>query len=186
MKNNLDISLDHLGVIVVDMQKCFLNTTTAKVRRELISSQTEILKLCRNYDYPTIVLEYYSPCYGKTVGDLVQIINEIPRKIVLEKLGVDGFKINSLPYYIDRWGIESAIFMGVNGQMCVKKTASSAIDRGLTILTAKKLINTQEGLEKEFSESLPWFRSNGIYFDNYRSLLDLMKEKNQIRREITI
>jgi nicotinamidase-related amidase len=169
------IALHRLGVILVDMQTWFLSDIDVVDRKTMFSAQSDVLVACAKMDYPLVVLEYVD--WGDTDPRLKEAISEVPRYIFIQKSQNDGFTNPKLAQQLDEWSIDYLCFMGIGAARCVKETASSAIAHGKKILTARQLIASQTYNQKEFRKSIPWFEENGVYLQDYSSLVYLMSKK---------
>ena len=157
------------AVLLIDMQKKFLNKIDKSEKKKQIRSQIEVLQYCSQKDIPAAVLEFNG--YGCTIDELAYHINKLPRKRYLEKDRDDGFTNKKLSKQLKEWGSEHVCLMGINASACVVRTGMGAIDKGFIISTADQLI--AEPSNWDGNKSIPWFTKNGKYYDDY---IDLIKQ----------
>lgn len=160
-----------VAVLIIDMQKVFLEDIDGKERRRLIESQAEILNYCAEHDIPIVVVEYRG-C-GKTIRELKRRIKKVPRQEFVTKNVNNGFRNPELEEALKTWGVKKIILMGVNASACVIETAEGAIKKGFQIATSECLIADEGKTDK----SLPWYKKNSIYKENH---LELIRTLNTI------
>ncbi len=124
------------AVIIVDMQKFFLNNFTPKNRGLLIANQIEVIKLCVKKKLPFIIFEY--KCRGIFRGKLISQINNIIKNSYRETLikeSNSGFTKTNLDSILKNLKIKNILIMGINANGCVQDTAIGAIHRGFIEVT---------------------------------------------------
>lgn len=181
------VSSKNLAVILIDMQDSFLDEVSKEERNKEIPYQLDVLDYCKDNRIPVFVLEYHG-C-GETVRVLKEKVDSLPVKTYITKHYDDGFFETSLEKKLREQGVESILLMGVNASGCVRRTAESAVELGFKILTSKGLIAdpewhvtdefiiNKEGKHGKSDESAPWYKEHGIYREDYKGLLDLIKKE---------
>ncbi|MBS3165950.1 isochorismatase family protein [Candidatus Woesearchaeota archaeon] len=158
-------------VIVVDMQTGFLDDFDDKMRRRLIQSHFAVLEYCVKYDVPTAILEYAER--GRTILDLCDVIERVPRHSYFIKRVDDGFSLPELKLQLEQWGNYDLLMMGINGSGCVLRTAESAVDNQFKVYTAESLTGDPLWLIENPSNPAyrRWFKENGVYRRDHNSFL---------------
>lgn len=179
------ISSKKLAVLLIDMQDSFLDEVSKEEENREIPCQLSVLDYCKDNNIPVFVLEYWR--YGETTRVLREKVDSLPVKTYITKQYDDGFFKTDLETRLKEQGIESLLLMGVNASGCVRRTAESAVELGFKILASKDLmadpewhvtdefIINKEGKHGKSDESAPWYREHGIYRDDYRELLEIIK-----------
>lgn len=159
--------IDHLAVVIIDMQEYFLNHHPGRIVRKMIANQQNMLGLCARLDIPVIVLEYAK--HGKTVRELKKSLRKVWRKRTIIKRSSDGFQKTALVDHLVKLQIKTLLFMGINASACVLDTAKSALSEGFEIITADDLISDPSDWSMYKSET--WYRENGIFVYKSPNLL---------------
>jgi nicotinamidase-related amidase len=140
------INTSKFGVIIVDMQSCFLSQILQRERLNLLSAHEKLLQVCKKRDYPVVALEYLGG--GRTIPELVHQIDQIPRHNFFLKTRDDGFFRNeNLQLALEKWGLEYICISGIYADFCVLETARGAVRKGFKVITAKDLIASYRGIE---------------------------------------
>ncbi len=181
------VSSKKLAVLLIDMQDFFLKEVSEEEKKSEIPYQLEVLDYCKDNNIPVFVLEYLE-C-GETTRILKEKVDSLPVKEYVTKSRNDGFFKTNLETKLRSYGIESILLIGVNASGCVKETAEGAIRAGFKIMTSKDLIADPEWyVTEEFiinkngghgksDNSAPWYKEYGIYRDDYKELLRLIKQE---------
>jgi isochorismate hydrolase len=170
-----EVDLDRVGVMVIDMQDEFLKKIDPDEKEVMFAAQIDLLDVCREYDYPALLLEYTG--WGKTQKELYQSFQTVPRKAEFMKKVNNGFTHPFLSFTLDMFNIETIVIAGISAPYCVKGTAEVAIEEDKKIITARQLIASQIDRQKEFRESLSWFSRECIYVQTYTTITEMMKRK---------
>ena len=123
MENQTD--LGDIGIVVIDMQKSFLDDHDPVTIEYKIGNQQKVLDFCYRQNYSAAVLEYEDS--GDTIRDLTRYINRFERHKYFSKFCNDGFSNEFFSKQLENWGLDSLILMGVNTSYCVKETGMSAL-----------------------------------------------------------
>ncbi len=181
------VSSKNLAVLLIDMQDYFLKEVSEEEKKSEIPYQLEVLNYCKNNNIPVFVLEYLQ-C-GETTRILKEKVDSLPVKEYVTKGYNDGFLKTDLEAKLRSYGIESMLLMGVNASGCVRDTAEGAIRAGFKIMTSKDLIADPEwyvteefiikknGTHGKSDNSAQWYKEHGIYRDDYKELLRLIKKE---------
>ncbi|MDP2907601.1 MAG: isochorismatase family protein [Nanoarchaeota archaeon] len=181
------VSSKNLAVLLIDMQDYFLKEVSEEEKKSEIPYQLEVLNYCKDNNIPVFVLEYLQ-C-GETTRILKEKVDSLPVKEYVTKGYNDSFLKTDLEAKLKSYGIESMLLMGVNASGCVKDTAEGAIRAGFKIMTSKDLIADpdwhvteefiikKDGTHGKSDNSAPWYKKHGIYRDNYKELLRLIKKE---------
>ena len=170
------IKRDKLAVLLIDMQKYFLNVIPFFRKRKMISEQIKILQICAKYDILLVIIEMNR--HGEeTVDVLKNETKKVPRVSAIRKENPSAFKNTKLNRYLKRRGIKNLILMGVYADECVKSTAMDAIKKhGFKIITSSGLITSY--MKSDTYEN--WFRENGQFFDGIETLIQAIERKEKI------
>lgn len=169
--------IGNLAVLLIDMQEWFLLGIEYEEKHREIPYQLEVLEYCKNKDIPVFVLEY-KDC-GSTIKILKDKVDSLEKKTYITKPYDDGFVKTDLAEQLRKNEIATVLLMGINASACVLNTAAGAVMAGFKVMTSDDLIADPKSYG--LNESIEWYRSNGVYKDDYKDLLDLIsKEKYQI------
>ena len=155
------------AVLLIDMQEYFLDTIDEKEKKEMISSQIEVLEYCAKKDIPAAILEF--AYLGDTIDELVPYISKVPRRCNLKKTKKDGFTNPELLEQLNEWNVKNLSIMGILSSQCVKSTAESALKCGYSIATSNALI--ADHYLPYHKETIDWFKDKGKYYDDYKTLI---------------
>lgn len=183
------------AVLLIDMQKQFLNEHSKESKNIIIPSQLEVLDYCAKVDVPVVLVEY---SYNDTILVLKDKLRFVPRNKKVVKHHDDAFDDRTGPNLeevLDSFDADYLVFMGINANSCVKATASTALTLGYKICTSADLIADcyASGLgDISFSEEIiGWFKPSikkeshkflaqhavdfyklsSTFFDNYKDLI---------------
>lgn len=177
---------DNIAVVVMDMQRRFLNRLQPLEEEPLINSQLEVLDFCSITDIPVIVMEYvlenaeYEIIPDPTIERLKTKTEKIPRTKYLRRYyfgdeSNDGFEFGGLKDALKSFNPTYVCFMGIAASACVKKTAESTSKAGYEILTASTLIADEMdniGLLK----SHQWYKRAGLFFNDNHSIIEYIAQ----------
>ena len=159
-----------IAVILVDMQDFFLKRISPSTKKDLITNQSKIIKVCSSRHIPLIVLEYEGTGRGKTISALQKELNRA-MPIVIRKPHNSGFRDTDLASTLEELRVKKVVLMGINGSGCVQDTAMGALARGYAIATGRGVIATASKRDMNLATSKRWFLSNGEFFEEPSSLL---------------
>lgn len=167
--------LDHLVILLVDMQEYFVDTDE---KERLIPNHIEVLKFGHRHNVPAIIVEYDG--YHDTVSRLSAAIEKLyPVNITkIIKRRNDAFEGTQLTAILKSLGATHILIMGVNACACVYETANHALTDGFSVLTSRDLIAGYcGGCSRSNREK--WYADNTCYPANYQEILE--KELSTIR-----
>jgi hypothetical protein len=169
------------GIVLVDMQPYYTSLITAEKMKSMFSAQLEVLEVCKNKDYPLIVLEMEGG--EKTMPPLKDAIIRVPRNKTIIKPDYNGFDSTNLVDVLDEFGMYCMGLIGVNSSGCIKATAQGK-PRGIDFLVAQDLMAdnwANDGpfqTDHIFNAAIDWYREHSLsYFENYKDLIKLMEVK---------
>lgn len=163
-----------LAIVIIDMQDHFIGSMSEIRRNNLIDRQLEILQECIDQDLPVVVLEYDGS--GPTTSRLKAKLSQVPRLETIVKYLDDGFYGTNLDQVLKNLGVESILLTGVNASVCVRKTASSAVNIGYNVITGKHLITdvSCDGyVSFNLRDSLSWYEATSLFFPGPFSVSEL-------------
>ena len=174
-------SYSDVAVLLIDMQKDFLQNIDWKERKREQPNILEVLAQAGNYHTPVVVLEYNG--HRQTIEVLKRKIISLPTDIrYIVKSGDDGFYQTSLSAHLKQIGVKDIILMGINATGCVKTTAVGALENGFGIITSRDVIaqpsSWVDDEKYEGAEGSRWFQRKGRLADNYRDLLKIISESS--------
>lgn len=144
--NNPHLFRGNYGIVIVDMQKKFLDEIITHERERLISNQKSLLEIAAENDIPVLIFEYSN--WGKTLPEIQEEVNNIPRHKYFEKDDNDGFESykkidkNSPQIWLKNNKVKNLIITGVNTDVCVYATVHGAYKLKFKILTSIDLVAT--------------------------------------------
>ena len=170
LKNKLG---EQVGVIVMDMQKCFLDyysSSTSKKEsqimrylnenaKRMIYNQERIIAKCAEENVPLFFVKYgYKE---DPLTNLTDAAIKVSKKYLIEKEEDDGFIETWLDDCLRHEKVQTILFMGINSGTCVKETAKTALRKIYKI-------STGEGLVLDFKEykhkrAVEWYSEKGIW-----------------------
>lgn len=164
MQKRLLGSIDNFAVILVDMQKRFIENLRHGEANRIIPKQLAVLKYCLSANTPIIVLEFKAFEYGATIEILLEEAKKNPNFYLISKYWHSGFEETDLDNYLKLIGAKNFFLMGINADFCVRSTARDAIRIGYKIITSNEVISGQSHHRSD-NNSDPVFFCNNISFD---------------------
>ena len=165
------------ALIIVDMQKWFLEDLKREEKRSLVNAVISILNASKIYNVPVATLEYYSK--GPTIPEIRANIRT--DYCLFRKTMPNGFYKTRLKNQLTEWNTEHVYIIGGFGARCLTSTAKN-IPNGINVSTAADLVFDIPGEEKE---TIDWFVKNGKYYHHHESIIEDMA-KNYIKRQLQI
>jgi len=168
---------NNLAILLIDMQDMFMEDIDPEELNEEMQYQLAVIDYAKEHNVPVVVLEYFG--HEETTSVLRKAVDGLENVITFTKWRDDGFEDKDvltnkgLAEYLHGQGVKTLILMGVKASACVRSTGEGALDNGFGIMTSKQLI--ADPPYWNYEESLFWFRENGIYRDDYKDLLELVK-----------
>jgi nicotinamidase-related amidase len=162
---------ERFAVLLIDMQKKFLENINPLETKVQINSQIEVLDCCAQYDIPLVIIEY-NGC-GLTIKKLMKKAKKVQRQKSIIKSAANAFTKPELAIQLEEWNPTSICFMGVYASGCVWQTAGEAADKGYKIYSASPLIADPDSAMTLAGVEL--FTEKGVYYDDYLDLLKLMR-----------
>lgn len=161
------------ALIVVDMQRTFLDNLDSKYREKLISNIVELLTLANKKKIPLIKLEYDIvgvPFVG-TIDSIGSLFAPASSKTFVKE-NSSGFTKTNLHEYLQSLGIQEIILAGINANACVQDTAISALNRKYKVTTSFGLIASVWSGDLSFSRSnLKWYESKTNFMSKKENLI---------------
>lgn len=165
MEEKTKKEINNLAVLIIDMQKSFLDEPELK---DLIPQQIEVIRFCRQKSIPVILVEYR--VFGRTVMKLRKEVCPSLTSRVTKRYD-DAFYETRLKKVLSSMGITNLLLAGVYAGGCVYETAAHAIEEGFQVLTSCDLI---AGYCDTPLHNEAWYQENGKYFLNYQDVLSLI------------
>lgn len=166
------IIADQTIVLLIDMQKGFLDNISEQMREPLINTQRMVINYCAARDVPLVVLEYTPRCFGRTNGKLSRVAKMVPRNTVVEKKSQSGFNDTNLEEVLQTFERQNLYLMGIYTDQCVQKTAEDALKKNFKIAISQD-VTSCEG--KGEITNLDWFKGSGVYTDTYIEMIEIME-----------
>lgn len=172
IKGKKDKYVQTTAVILIDMQKLFVENLRKGEEDRIVPKQLCILEYCNKVDIPVVVLEFGKYRYGETIEVLMKVAQKNSNFRLIIKCDDDGFYCTDLHAHLKSLGVSKLFIMGINADFCVKATAESAIDNGYEIITSNEVISGQTHHSR--SNSVGWFRNNGQCIDKVAKFLEMV------------
>ena len=170
-RHGVPVPTDFGAALLIDMQPEFVRLLEEQTRMRLVTAQAMVIRHCARHDIPLVVIELARR--GITIDELYGDINHVPRLARITKTGNSGFFGTGLQVTLKKLNVESLLLMGVNASACVMLTATGAISRGYTVITAPDLIADEQSiLPYEAAVTDTWYRKNCIYAPGALSLVE--------------
>lgn len=145
--------MKNLGIMIIDMQDFFINSSHPKEIEILVDAQKKLLNFASENAIPVFVLEYFAK--GRTTQELKEGLSKNKEYVILKE-NDNGFirapnnieetfeaeyQNMQLQEKLREEGIKNLILTGINKDACVLKTAKGAEKRQYNIFTAEELMN---------------------------------------------
>jgi len=160
------------AVLLIDMQKTFLDYISEQMREPLINTQRMVIDYCAARDVPLVVLEYAPRCYGRTNDKLSRAAKMVPRNTFVEKKSQSGFNDTNLEQVLHDFGRKNLYLMGIYTDQCVQKTAEDALKKNFKITISQDVTSCVGNGDKI---NLDWFKDSGVYTDTYIEMIWIME-----------
>jgi isochorismate hydrolase len=152
------------AVLLIDMQKCFLDKLYSHDVNSIVLSQRDMISHCKKYGVPFFNIEYKS-C-GKTIFGVRKFAKEIENYKTIVKKEDDAFCNTKLDFYLKKFNVNSVFLMGVNMSACVLRTARSALNNGYRIAISSDVVADERNNYFMQEGSLSFYKQNGIFTDD--------------------
>ena len=174
MENNInqsnlqtDMTIQNLGVLIIDMQEMFLPCVSPTDRQIVTESCIGIADYCSDNNVPLILVTCEEVEERKTIEAI--LITAKYKDISITKNTEDAFMNIELEKVLNIRNIRNIFLAGINASYCVKQTAKGALKRGFKILTAENSIADPKGYETH-GKSRDWYKANGLFVADYNSI----------------
>lgn len=169
--------MNHLGILLIDMQDFFIERCPPKEIEILIKSQKKLLNFAYKKGIPVFALEYIS--VGETTEKLKRELSK-NKSYFIRKEGDNGFIIapphiedtfeeikqnRKIRNLLEKEEIQNLILTGIHKDACVLKTAIGAKNRKYNIFTSEELCDRTK-------KNIPWFYENSNHYKTLSELLD--------------
>jgi isochorismate hydrolase len=185
--NHSNTPLENFAVLLIDMQKYFLEDVRNGEKEKLIESQIKLSNQCKEKDIPLVVLEFVEKEFDEretaTIYCLNEFLQKVPRYVNLKKQTQDGFTNSRLEMQLREWNVNNLCLTGIYANACVMQTAFGALDRGFKIHTSKDLIADPKFIDRTKSEE--WYSENGSLYKTHEELISAIAEINNSSRNYT-
>lgn len=185
--DNKKINVEDLAIMVIDMQKEFLDKINNNELKKEIKNQEEVIDFAAKNNIPVYVITYEN--HGKTISELEDNLKNVKHVLRFNKKEDSAFS-NDYLYQSLSYGMRTnLLLMGVNASACVYSTAVAAKYRIFNILTSSDLIADPDFSKNQDSmsaylyeehqkmygkESRLFYQKQGIFKDYYKDLLKLI------------
>jgi nicotinamidase-related amidase len=174
--------MKNLGILLIDMQEHWINSSLPKEIENLIDAQKRLFNFVLERQIPIFVLEYIDS--GKTIKELTQALSK-NKTYFIPKYEDNGFIIDGLfsapdslkeeyqnqelKKILEKEEIKKLILTGITKDACVLETAKGAKKRNYPIFTAEELMNMNKF-------KVEWFYNNS---NHYKTLTELLNGISQ-------
>jgi len=162
-----------IAVILIDMQKSFVDRLRRGEAKRIIPKQLTVLERCNKLGIPVIVLELRKSEFGETVEVLIKKAKKNSNFYLIAKSYDDGFIETELHSHLRSLKIKKLFLMGINADYCVRETGKGAIDKGYKIITSEEVIAGQTDHSND--NSIPWFSSNGSCIGSVKKFAEVIQ-----------
>jgi nicotinamidase-related amidase len=196
----LDIDLDHLGLIVVDVQWSCADPTQGRVKELLLPNIQRLLAWFRERDLPIIFTRVGSllpdaedqhakrriswmrrdqdaPPFRSPVGSAdYEILSQIaprPGELIVDKNASGAFNSSAIDFHLQQLGLQTLVVTGVATFACVDNTARDAADRGYNVILVEDACAGSPGRQAAHDATV---RTLGRYFGSVKSTRQLVDE----------
>jgi len=139
-----------------------------------LENQKRVLEYAIENDIPVLVFEM--DMRGKTVPELRELIDRVPRHRYFTKFSRGGFlKHGMVPYphtpeddprvWIREQGVKVLYHMGANTDYCVLETARAAVGEGFSVGTTADVVMSSSCVDDcpSVNAAFMYFRNNGFF-----------------------
>ena len=165
-----EIDLGQTAILLIDMQKFFVDKLAVSERDCLIYRQIGMMDYGLQKGMPLAVLEYQGD--GPTIEPLISKAKTFPNHIFITKKHDNGFEGTKLEDKLSSWNTKRVLLMGINASWCVRKTAQGAKYAKLDFITVDELM-ADESEDYRYTKYQDWYRKNGIYIKSHKDLIGI-------------
>jgi len=161
---------DSTAFILIDMQTKLVKKLRLGDADRIIPNQLSAIRHCNQFGIPIIVLELYKEEFDRTIDVLINEIKGNPNFYIIEKKYDSGFAGTNLDDLLRHLNAKKLFIAGIYADLCVKATASSALNEGYEIFTSNQVIAGRADHSKD--NNMRWFRSNAGCTDDITELIN--------------
>lgn len=163
-EDTLQVNTNNTALLVIDPQKDFFTgdkKDQLQPLHEALSKLDTFIKNCRAFRIPVVFTKYIErdgevpqnilekDLNGTGVvgtgGEQFIGVDENDADLVIEKNTWDAFSNPELHSFLQKRNIKNVLITGVDTEVCVLSTISSAFSKGYTVIVVKELVATEKG-----------------------------------------
>lgn len=166
------------AVLIIDMQKYFLQQLPNKVKNELLAHQMHILAFCKKNKIPVIFAKLENDTVS--IGAIDTVLMNATKDLVctvVNKRNNSAFTNTDLDTKLKQNKVSRLLVMGLNANACIQDTVIAALKRGYKVLAAEEIMaSTSRGDLLLSRRNKEWYIKNTQFFNDVTSLIQYLNK----------
>lgn len=129
---NFFLDKDNAILLIIDIQERL--APVMKVRDSVVHNCLHLIELATTYNIPIVVTEQYPKGLGKTVGEILDVLQDYS---LIEKLTFSCCEEPSFLSEMKKFGRKSVILTGMETHVCVLQTCIGLLHEGFHVHLVK-------------------------------------------------
>jgi isochorismate hydrolase len=181
-ENTQKNELQRFGILISDMEDQYWERVDLEEQAAEIHNYTRIIDFAAENNIPVAVM---TDPEGNPMNALAAVLGKVPRVYQIRTNKNSAFNGTDLAEWFRNQKVNTVYIVGLYSSVCVLDTANDALKHGFDIATAgntmsdgikmKEFDDRKYGKNSPYHEERLWYKANGIYSDDFKDIIALMK-----------
>jgi nicotinamidase-related amidase len=133
-------------LLTIDIQQRLYNAMDKDFQKIFVKNSAILLEVAKTFDIPIIISEQYPRGLGRTIDEIENIIEGIPK---FEKLFFSCFREKTIRDSLQELAKKTAIIIGIEAHVCVFQTALDLLMAGYRVVVISDAVCSRRKHDRE-------------------------------------